>query len=62
MKTQHIKFESLDERLTLIKRNLIQLNFVLNMLVIGLISNLKIFIRLVTSGMVSQEVVMLVTG
>ena len=39
MKTQHIKFEILNERLTLFKCNLIQLNFVLNMLVIGRIGN-----------------------
>ena len=39
MKTQHIKFEILNERLTLFKYNLIQLNFVLNMLVIGRICN-----------------------
>ena len=39
MKTQHIKFEILNERLTLFKCNLIQLNFILNMLVIGRICN-----------------------
>ena len=41
MKTQHIKFEILNERLTLLKCNLIQLNFVLSMLVIGRICNAK---------------------
>ena len=35
MKTQHIKFEILNERLSVFKCNLIQLNFVLNILVIG---------------------------
>ena len=35
MKTQHIKFEIQNERLTLFNCNLIQFNFVLNMLVIG---------------------------
>ena len=39
MKTQHIKFEILNERLTLFKCNLIQINFVLNMLVMGRICN-----------------------
>ena len=44
MKTQHIKFEILNERLTLFKcnpiqLNFIQLNFVLNMFVIGQICN-----------------------
>ena len=39
MKTQHIKFEILNERLNLFKNNLIQLNFVLDMLVIGRICN-----------------------
>ena len=48
MKTQHIKFEILNERLTLFKCNLIQFNFVLNMLVIGRICN-EIFICLVTT-------------
>ena len=35
MKTQHIKFEILNERLSVFKCNLIQLNFVQNILVIG---------------------------
>ena len=35
MKTQHIKFEILHERLSVFKCNLIQLNFVQNILVIG---------------------------
>ena len=35
MKMQHIKFEILNERLSEFKWNLIQLNFVQNMLVIG---------------------------
>ena len=35
MKTQHIKFEILNERLTLFKCNLMQLNFIINMLVIN---------------------------
>ena len=35
MKTQHIKFEILNERLSVFKRNLIQLNFVQNILVIS---------------------------
>ena len=35
MKTQHIKFEILNERLSVFKCNLIQLNFVLNILLIG---------------------------
>ena len=39
MKTQHIKFEILNERLTLFKCNLIQLNFLLYMLVIDRIYN-----------------------
>ena len=39
MKTQHIKFEILNERLTLFKCNLIQLNFVLDMLVSSRICN-----------------------
>ena len=39
MKTQHIKIEILNERLNLFKNNLIQLNFVLNMLAIGRICN-----------------------
>ena len=39
MKTQHIKFEILNERLTLFKCKLIQLNFELNMIVIGRICN-----------------------
>ena len=34
MNTQHIKFEILNERLSVFKCNLIQLNFVLNILVI----------------------------
>ena len=43
MKTQHIKFEILNERLTLSNSNLIQLNFVQNtsMRVIGRIFNTK---------------------
>ena len=39
MKTQHKIFEILNERLSVFKCNLIQLNFVLNMLVIGRICN-----------------------
>ena len=39
MKTPHINFEILIECLTLFKCNLIQLNFVLNMLVMGRIYN-----------------------
>ena len=39
MKTQHIQFEILNERLSVFKSNLIQLNFVLNMLVIDRICN-----------------------
>ena len=39
MKTQHIQFEFLNERLSVFKCNLIQLNFVLNMLMIGRICN-----------------------
>ena len=39
MKTQHIKFEILNERLILFNCNLKQLNFVLNMLVVGRICN-----------------------
>ena len=35
MKTQHIKFEILNERLSVFKCHLIQLNFVQNILVIG---------------------------
>ena len=35
MKTQHIQFEILNERLSVFKCNLIQLNFVQNILVIG---------------------------
>ena len=35
MKTQHIKFEILNERLSLFFCNIIQLNFVLNMFLIG---------------------------
>ena len=35
MKTQHIKFEFLKERLSLFYNNLIQHNFVLNMFSIG---------------------------
>ena len=35
MKTQHIKFERLNERLSLFKCNLIQLNFGLNTVVNG---------------------------
>ena len=35
MKTQHIKFEILNERLSVFKCNLILLNFVLNVLVFG---------------------------
>ena len=35
MKTQHIKFEIPNERLSVFKYNLIQLNFVQNILVIG---------------------------
>ena len=35
MKTQHIKFEILNERLSVFKCNLIQLNFVQNILMIG---------------------------
>ena len=35
MKTQHIKFKILNERLSVIKFYLIQLNFVQNILVIG---------------------------
>ena len=34
MKTQHIKFEILNERLSVLKCNLIQLNFIQNILVI----------------------------
>ena len=41
MKTQHIKFEILNERLPVFKCNLIQLNFVLNMLVAGRICNVN---------------------
>ena len=52
MKTQHIKFEILNELLTLFKCNLIQLNFVLNMPVMGRICNAN-FRPLVTSGMTS---------
>ena len=37
MKTQHIDFVILNERLSVFKCNLIQLNFVQNILVIGLI-------------------------
>ena len=42
MKTQHIKFELLNERLSVFKCNLIQLNFVLNMLffVLNMISRI----------------------
>ena len=36
MKTQHMKFEILTERLSVFKCNLIQLNFLQNILVIGL--------------------------
>ena len=39
MKTQHIKFEILNERPTIFSCSHIQLNFVLNMLVIGRICN-----------------------
>ena len=39
MKTQHIKYEILDERLTLFKCNLIQFKFVLKVIVIGRICN-----------------------
>ena len=39
MKTQHIKFEILNKRLTLFKCNLIQFNFVLNTLVLDRICN-----------------------
>ena len=35
MKTQHIKFEILNERLSVFKSNLTQINFVQNILVIG---------------------------
>ena len=35
MKTQHIKFEILNEGLSLFDCNLIQLNFVIGMLLIG---------------------------
>ena len=35
MKTQHIRFEILNERLSLFYCNIIQLNFVLNMFLIG---------------------------
>ena len=35
MKTQHIKFEILNERMSVFKCNLIQLNFVQNIPVIG---------------------------
>ena len=41
MKMQHIKFEILSERLTLFKCNFIQLNFVLNILVMGRFCNAK---------------------
>ena len=39
MKTQQLKFEILNERLSVFKCNLIQLNFVLIMLVIGRVCN-----------------------
>ena len=39
MITQHIKFEILNERLTLFKCNLIKLIFVINKIVIGRICN-----------------------
>ena len=39
MKTQHIEFEILNERLSVFKCNLIQLNFVQYILVIGRISD-----------------------
>ena len=39
MKTQNIKYEILNQRLALFKCNLIQLNFVLNIPVIGRICN-----------------------
>ena len=39
MKTQHIKFEILNERLSVFKCNLIQRNCVQNILVIGQICN-----------------------
>ena len=39
MKTQHIKFEILNERLSVFMCNLIQLNFVQIILVIGRICN-----------------------
>ena len=39
MNTQHIKFEILNEILSVFKCNLVQLNFVLDVLVIGRICN-----------------------
>ena len=41
MKTQHIQFEILNERPTVFSCSHIQLNFVLNMLVIGRICNVN---------------------
>ena len=42
MKTQQIKFEILNERLSVFKCNLIQLNFVQKMFVIGRMCNANI--------------------
>ena len=58
MKTQHIKFEILNERLSLFNSNLKQLNFALNMLFIDQICNAN----LMTARMTSQEMCMFATG
>ena len=59
MKTQHLKFEILKERLCLFYYNI---NFVLNMLSIGKLCKEKKIIRLVMSGVTSQEVSMFAKG
>ena len=61
MKTQHIKCEILKERLSLFFCDLIQLN--LYKICFRLVKFVeKIFIRIVMSGMTSQEVCMFAAG
>ena len=56
MKTQHIKFEILNERLSVLKCNLIQLNFVQNIPVIGRICDVNFHLFGGVSGGVRDDV------